>query len=216
MKFNYFLLSVLFHLNIACNQSKNERTDVVSHQKDTLHQHKDSLRKPTRITYSPIDFSSIEGNDMSLTGSYHFRYSVELNKANQFGIATVYMFYKNGDEGWKLENMKRFAKDTVLGGSAIDIANERLIHQDKNRLKDFNSFAFFIDKKYLTESIGDNNTPYQYPTPNTNIEVILYQKLVGEKKWVEIDRRAFKTDEYGGYDYTWKESFLKEKRQLFK
>ncbi|MEA5260492.1 hypothetical protein VB264_22030 [Arcicella aquatica] len=215
MKFNYFLLAVLFHLNIACNQSKNERTDVVSHQKDTL-LHTDTLRKPTHITYSPIDFSSIEGNDMSLTGSYHFRYSIELTKHNTFGIGFVYMFYKNGDEGWKLENMKRFAKDTLLGGSAIDIANERLIHQDKNRLKDFNSFAFFIDKKYLTESVADHNTIYHYPTPNTNIEVILYQKLVGEKKWVEIDRRAFKTDEYGGYNKTWMINFVKDKRQQFK
>lgn len=217
MKFNFFLLVSLFQFNSACNQAKNK--DIVSNHKDTLYQHKDTLNLTANIKYSPVDFSSAENmSEYSvLTGSVFFTYKLDISKANPYGIARVYMFYEKGSYAWKQESVRKFAKDTLVDVNySLEIANERLLKQDKKRLKEFNYYAFFIDKKYLTKGVADYNMTYHYPTPNSNIEVILYQKLASEERWIEIDRRVFKTDEYGGYDWTWIENFINEKKKQFK
>lgn len=147
-------------------------------------------------------------------------------KGNKAGNAFVYLIHKNGGQWWIEDAKKRFPNlDAPLNRRAAYArwnAVERLLKEDSLLLKDFNKWAFFIDKQYLhplppdgddwiqVNEKGDYYLPSEaeiqkmqmeqldYDTkPNTIIEVVLYEQKAGSNVWTAIDKKKFKTDADG-------------------
>ena len=135
----------------------------------------------------------------------------------------IYIMHKNGTKWWYEEAKKRFPNvDAPLSRrgyyAVVDIA-DILLKEDSVTLKNYDKWAFFIDKKYLEPIIstsgesGGAATDY-YPKSNTAIEIILYEQKAGSNKWIEIERKKFQTDKDGGAIYDdkgWELNFIRQK-----
>lgn len=123
---------------------------------------------------------------------------------NEAGDAYVYMIHKNGGDWWVQQAEKSFPKlDAPLERRrcyAVDDAKDRLLKQDSLLLKDYNKWAFFVDKKYLVRIVDGSTGVYGeipsygwYLKPNITYEQILYEQKAGSNVWLEIERKKIKS-----------------------
>lgn len=156
--------------------------------------------------YAPIDFLKYAYNPKAnvqglITLEIDYGDGSDGNKA---GDATVYLIHKNGGNWWMQQAEKSFPNlDAPLERRRFHAALEakgRLLKQDSLLLKDYNKWAFFIDKKYLVR-IADGSTGVYgeipcygwYLKPNITYEKILYKQEAGSNVWLEIERKKFKS-----------------------
>jgi len=155
----------------------------------------------------------------SNSGEIYFRcYYKSLD--NKFGHANVSMIYKNGGDWWQKRSLEKYPKNPRISHYE---AAEALCKKDSVLLKDFNMYAFYIDKKYLKREFagcGESSDPkvkidtsdcYGYAVTYP-YEKILYFRAAGSKEWVEIERKRYKTDKdetvQTGY---WETNFIRQK-----
>jgi hypothetical protein len=131
------------------------------------------------------------------------------------GLFDGYLIHKNGGDWWYQEAKRRFpnekgTRDRYLSHYTVA---ERLLKEDKDSLKNYNKWVYFIDIKDLfvtTEKDGDTGKDMLavYPTFKKPIEVIMYQQIAGERVWREVDRKICQTlNEFTD----WESSFIKKK-----
>lgn len=161
---------------------------------------------------SQFDFisdNSIERFNSDTLGLLSFRGNYP---KNQYGNTYGYMVHANGGSWWYKEAKRRSPKDIL--NCEFRFA-KKLFTVERDSLSNYDKCVFFIDKKYLeiiTEYHGETGKPMinAYTKENVPLEVILYQQLVGEKEWKEIERQKFKNDnEYN--KSSWQVNFYKQK-----
>ena len=131
---------------------------------------------------------------------------------NQVGNTFGYMLHGNGGSWWYKEAKRRSPKD--IQNCEFRFA-KKLFTVERDSLNNYDKWVFFIDKKYLEiikEHHGESGEPMMnaYTKENIPLEVILYQQLVGEKEWKEIERKKFK-DENEYNKSSWRIDFYKQK-----
>jgi len=100
---------------------------------------------------------------------------VAYNKKNE-GNVEIYLIHKNGGDWWRGQAKKRFAESIVCENRFASL----LLGKDSVTLKDYNKWAFFVDKKYLikagTEGAeGDHGVVYMdYYGEKPNAEITSY------------------------------------------
>ena len=137
------------------------------------------------------------------------------NIGNKAGSARVYMIHKNGGDWWYKDIKRKFPKhvEDSIQMFAKDYAIERLLKQDSIFLKDYNKWAFFIDKKELKgekASSGEKGLTVIDYYPKYPHTVILYEQKVGSTHWIEIDRKIFPTEDEENRS-TWESDFINQK-----
>jgi len=156
--------------------------------------------------YAPIDFLKYAYNSKAneqglITLDVDYGDGSDGNKA---GDATVYLIHKNGGNWWVQQAEKSFPNlDAPLEMRRFYAALEakgHLLKQDSLLLKDYNKWAFFIDKKYLRRIVDGGTGEYGeipsygwYLKPNITYEEILYEQKAGSNVWLEIERKKFKS-----------------------
>jgi len=174
-----------------------------------------------QIKYAPIDFTQSIGN---LSANKQGRIKAETwykEFRNEAGNAYVYMIHKNGGDWWFQQAKKKFPTRAYPQDWLLEE-----VEKDTKKFKDYNKWAFFIDKKDLVGSpvvlggdlmrIDEHGNHYlpsdaeikkmeeqldYRPKKNAQIEMILYEQKVGSSKWIEISRRKFQTDKEGDLIY---------------
>jgi len=138
-------------------------------------------------------------------------------KTNLIYNTDGYMIHKNGGKWWYNQAKRKFPNDRGSKGKYLShyTVCENLLKQDRDSIKNYNKWVFYIDEKYLevkTEVHGETGEKYlsYYPKENKPLEVILYQRLVKDADWTEVERKKFNSDtEY--YKNTWDVNFIKQK-----
>jgi len=167
-----------------------------------------------KINLDFINDSSIEQITPDTLGLLSFRGYFPDNK---FGNTFGYIVHKNGGKWWFKNSKKRFPKDIGSKGKYLSHfkAAARLMKEDRDSMKNFNKWVFFIDKKYLdihTEVDGETGKKSlsAYTKERQPLEVILFHQMAGNKTWYEIDRKKFSTDnEYE--KSSWRMDFIERK-----
>jgi len=141
------------------------------------------------------------------------RISFQTNcRGENYSEINGYMIHKNGGSWWYKEAKRRFPNNVM--NCEYKLA-KKLLSEDKDSLKNYNKWVFFVDKKFLEPVVqvhgetGVEETAY-YIKETIPFEEILYQRLVGKIMWVEIGRKKF--DSYSQYrKSTWRIDFIKAK-----
>ena len=191
-------------------QQKNNNNKIIS-------------AKSNQTGYSPIDFmkyNCIGRIDADTLGKLHFDVCYKSN-SNNAGNAKVFMIHKNGGRWWYNYAKKMYPNERSNTGRFLShyLVAEHLMKEDSTKLKEYNKWAFFIDKKDLIKEYeaGEDGNPKAYYTmiDNSEYEAILYQQLAGENKWIELERRRFKTGdkfkEGDPYLGSWETDFINNK-----
>jgi hypothetical protein len=175
---------------------------------------------PYQARKSPIDFfkkgvGQIKGN--SFDGVLKFDVDFNFN-GNTFGRGTGFMIYKRGAMQWVSIANKKFPLISKIDGInyGYEVAAKRLLKEDKILLNDFNCWVFFVEREYLEKAYESDESgksvAFFSERKNSLISVSLYQRLEGEKDWLEIDKYKYLTDKYGAsprYD-KWKMNWIEK------
>ena len=133
------------------------------------------------------------------------------------GIFEGYLIHSNGGSWWYNQAKKRFPKDRGSRNKYLSHYSvaERLLRDDRDSLKNYNKWVFFTDMKYLYKSnylhgeTGKEIESVQY-LKDKPFEIVLYQQLAGETKWLEIERRIFDNKKKQS-KIKWESNFIKER-----
>lgn len=171
----------------------------------------------------PGNFLNSAGNVSANTkGVIHLdaEYSV---KNNELGNADIYLIHEKGGNWWIDQAKNAYPKMVYPHDWYIDDIYKKT---EGSFYKNYNKWAFFIDKKYLEPKLesaeGGEFTSY-YPRKNSEINVVLFEQKAGDKEWVAIDSITYKTDDDGNEIKTndekgsyylssvWESNFIKQK-----
>ena len=173
-------------------------------------------------SYAPVDFVDYLGVYQNAIPDNAGMIQVECaynEDGDDFGNVTIHLIHKDGGVDWVKETFTRFP--IPAGEKYYDdppfTAGKRLLNEDKVDLIEFAKWAFFIDKQYLesfTETVEGGDYTSWSPKDDTPLEVILYQQLPGEAKWLEMERKSF-NDVEAYWNSDWESNFTKAKAKEY-
>jgi hypothetical protein len=161
------------------------------------------------FTNEILGFSSNEATDSTNMINFELYY---MDSTKIFlGHARGFMIHKKGIKYWFNYAQKEYKEIGEYSNKNYGYSNasEKLEGKDRYLLNDFDKWMFFVDKQYLKKvagtgewdandpNLGKPLPPEYYEKENIEIEELLLEQKAGEKVWYIIDKKKFKTDEYG-------------------
>ncbi len=141
----------------------------------------------------PIDFLQYISKDIQWYYSGEVILYVDYKeKGNESGDAKILLLYKDGTDKYCELVRKRFPQ---APNYPFALASPRLLKEDSTMLKDFDMYAFYLDKQYLEKVIESaEGGPITSYYPIYPCEYILYERKAGTEKWLEVGSKRFEDE----------------------